>query len=91
LALGPLRAGFDLKYAGYESQEGLDRHQEQLTVDEHAAGDVLRYAVSLGVAPAESPASVAFDLGVRRFRSRVGGFERIARAVERGLSATWVF
>jgi hypothetical protein len=35
--------------------------------------------------------SVSFDLSVRRMRSNVGGFERTARAVQRGISASWVF
>jgi hypothetical protein len=91
LALGPLRAGFDLMYGSYRSQDGWDRHPEQLTVDVPASGDVLRYEGSLGVAPAGRGLSVTFDLGVRRSRSNVGGFERVARAVQRGISASWVF
>ena len=89
-SLGPLRAGFQLLYGAYRSQDGLDRHPEQLSVDVPATADVLRYHGSLGVAP--SPAvTVALELGVRRFRSNVGGFELTARAVERGLRASWVF
>jgi hypothetical protein len=34
---------------------------------------------------------IALVLGVRRFRSRVGSFEQTARAVERGVSASWRF
>jgi hypothetical protein len=50
----------------------------------------LAYAGSLGVAP--MPAlTLSLDLGVRRFRSQVEPFERTARLVERGLSATWSF
>jgi hypothetical protein len=90
LSLGPLRAEFELLYGAYRSQDGLDRHAEQLTVDVPATGDVLRYTGSLGVAPAP-PVSVAFEMGVRRFRSNVGGFELTARAVQRGIIARWVF
>jgi hypothetical protein len=90
LSLGPLRAGFELMYGAYRSQDGLDRHSGRLTVDVPATGDVLRYTGSLGIAPTPN-ASVAFEMGVRRFRSNVGGFELTTRAVQRGLSATWVF
>src|SRR6185295_7877433 len=51
LALGAWRAGFDLKYAAYQSLDGLDRFQERVTADVHASGDVLRYRGSLGMAP----------------------------------------
>jgi hypothetical protein len=91
LSLGPLRAGFDFAYATYASQDGLDRHPEQLTVDVTATGDVLRYGWSLGVAPNGRPVSVMFDWRVRRFRSDVEGFRHTARALERGLSVSWVF
>jgi hypothetical protein len=90
LSLGPLRAGFELMYGVYRSQDGLDRHPEQLTVDVPAQGDVLRYTGALGIAPTPN-ASVAFEMGVRRFRSNVGGFELTARAVQRGINASWVF
>jgi hypothetical protein len=90
LSLGPLRAGFELLYGAYRSQDGLDRHSERLSVDVPATGDVLRYTGSVGIAP--TPAvSVAFELGVRRFRSNVGGYELTARSVQRGVSANWVF
>lgn len=89
-ALGPLRAGFELLYGAYRSQDGRDRHPEQLSVDVPVTAQVLRYQGSLGVAP--SPAvSVSLELGVRRFHSNVDGFELTARAVERGLRASWVF
>jgi hypothetical protein len=91
LALGPLRAGFDVSYARYDSQEGYDRHIERITVDVPAEGDFLQYEGSLGVSPAGTPVSVSLDYGVRRFRSKVESFERTARVVERGLSATWTF
>jgi hypothetical protein len=90
LALGPLRAGFELMYGAYRSQDGLDRHPEQLTTDVPAIGDVLRYAGSLGIAPTPG-LSLGLELGVRRFRSNVGGFELTARSVQRGLRAQWVF
>jgi Domain of unknown function (DUF3943) len=90
LEVGPLRAAFELMYAAYRSQDGLDRHTEQLTLDVPAKGDVLLYGASLGIAPAP-PLSVAFELGVRRFRSNVGGFELTARALQRGIRAEWVF
>jgi hypothetical protein len=35
--------------------------------------------------------SLLLTLGVRRFRSDVGGYERTARAVERGFSASFAF
>jgi hypothetical protein len=89
--LGPLRAGFELIFARYASQQGLDRHIERITVDVPISGDVLLYEGSLGVAPPELPVAFSLDVGVRRFRSKVEGFERTARAVERGLSATWTF
>jgi hypothetical protein len=91
LALGPLRARFDVTYARYDSQEGYDRHIERITVDVPAEGDFLHYEGSLGVSPARTPVSVSLDYGVRRFRSKVESFERTARVVERGLSATWTF
>lgn len=89
-SLGPLRAGFELLYGAYRSQDGLDRHPEQLSVDVPVTADVLRYHGSLGVAPS-SAVTVALEVGVRRFRSKVDGFELTARAVERGLRASWVF
>jgi hypothetical protein len=55
-----------------------------------ARGDLLRYTGSLGIAPTPN-ASVAFEMGVRRFRSNVGGYELTARAVQRGINASWVF
>ena len=89
-SLGPVRARFELTYGAYRSQDGMDRHPEQLSVDVPATANLLRYQASLGVAP--SPAvTVAFELGVRRSRSNVGGFELTARSVERGLRASWVF
>ena len=90
LSCGPLRGGFELMYGAYRSQDGLDRQPEQLTTDVPATGDVLRYSGALGVAPAPA-VSLAFELGVRRFRSNVGGFELTARALERGMRASWVF
>lgn len=91
LAIGPLRAGFELGYAVYASQDGWDRHIERLTVDVPVQGDVLSYRGSLGIAPTQGPVAISLDLGVRRFRSQVGGFERTARAVDRGVSARWTF
>jgi hypothetical protein len=91
LALGALRAGFELSYATYAAQDGWDRHPEQLTVDVPVQGDVLMYKGSLGLAPALTPLSMSLELGVRQFRSRAGGFERTARAVERGIGARWTF
>ena len=35
--------------------------------------------------------TLAVELGVRRFRSNVGGYELTARSVQRGLSASWLF
>ncbi len=90
LSLGPLRAGFELMYGAYRSQDGLDRHPERLTVDVQVLGDVLRYGGCLGVAPTPE-LDLAFELGVRRFRSTVGGFELTARSVQRGISARWLF
>jgi len=89
-SLGPLRASFELMYGAYRSQDGLDRHAEQLTTDVAARGDVLRYAGTLGIAPARG-LELGLEVGVRRFRSNVGGFELTARSVQRGLSAQWVF
>jgi hypothetical protein len=91
LRLGAFRAGFELKYATYQSLDGRDRFQERVTNDVHASGDVLRYAGTLGVAPGAGSVSIALQLGGRRFRSRVGEFARTASAVERGVSATWTF
>jgi hypothetical protein len=91
LSLGPWRAGFELGYATYASQDGWDRHIEQLTVDVPAQGDVLSYRTSLGVEPGARGLSLSFDWGVRRFHSQVGGFERTARSVERGISGRWAF
>lgn len=89
-SLGPFSAGFELLYGAYRSQDGLDRHPEQLSVDVPVTAEVRRFQGSLGVAP--SPAvTIAFELGVRRFHSNVDGFELTARAVERGLRASWVF
>jgi hypothetical protein len=90
LAWGPFCADFKLMYGAYRSQDGLDRHPEQLTRDVPATGDVLRYEGSLGVAPAPE-LNLAFELGVRRFRSNVGSFELTARSVQRGIRAEWVF
>jgi hypothetical protein len=64
---------------------------EQLTVDVPAQGDVLSYRTSLGVEPGGRGVSLGLDWGVRRFHSQVGGFERTARSVERGISARWAF
>lgn len=91
LWLGPLRGRFRLLYATYWSQEGMDRHAEQLTVDEPAWGDVLFYSGSIGVAPGNGQASVGIEWGVRRFRSEVGRFERIARSEHTGVTGTWTF
>lgn len=91
LSLGPLRAGFELGYATYASQDGWDRQVEQVTVDVPAQGDMLSYRGSLGVEPAARGVALSFDWGVRRFHSQVGGFERTARSVERGISARWTF
>lgn len=91
LALGPLRGRFRLLYGAYHSQQGLDRHPEEVTNDEPAWGDVLFYSGSLGVAPGNGAVSMGFEGGVRRFRSRVGSFERTARSEQAGVTATWTF
>ncbi len=91
LRFGPLRAAFDWAYAGYASQDGWDRHPERLSVDVPAQADVLMYRGALGVAPGDGAVAVTAEMGVRRFRSQVGGFERTARAVERGVSASVTF
>lgn len=88
--LGSLRAGLDLLYAAYSSQDGLDRHADELTVDVHASGSLLDYRVTLGVAP-RTDCEVALELGARRFQSNVGGFELTARGVQRGVSARFAF
>jgi hypothetical protein len=90
LRLGALRSRFELTYGAYRSQDGWDRHPEQLTVDVPVTGDYLSYRGSLGVAPSED-VSLSLTLGVRRFRSDVAGYERTARAVERGFSASFAF
>lgn len=91
LALGPLRAAFQLSYAAYASQDGWDRQPHQVTIDVPIQADVLLYGASLGVAPGRGDVSLQGELGVRRFRSQAGGFERTARLVERGVSARWTF
>jgi hypothetical protein len=91
LALGPLRAGFELRYATYAAQDGWDRHPEQLTVDVPVQGDVLLYKGWLGLAPSAAPVTLSLELGQRRFRSQAGGFERTAQAIERGIGARWTF
>jgi hypothetical protein len=90
LALGALRVGGALTYGRYASQDGLDRHAAQVTRDTPVTGDVLRYSLALGLAPT-SASQISLDWGVRRFRSAVAGFERTARAEERGISARWTF
>jgi Domain of unknown function (DUF3943) len=90
LALGAFALNVGLVYGGYVSQNGLDRHRERLTHDTRVTGDVLRYWLSLGVAPTPTT-QISIDWGVRRFRSRAGGFERTARAEERGMSVRWGF
>jgi hypothetical protein len=90
LALGPLRGSFEMLYGAYRSQDGWDRHPEQLSVDVPARGDIWRYRASLGVAP-RPDLTLAFELGKRRFHSEVAGFERTARATERGVAAEWRF
>jgi hypothetical protein len=90
-ALGPLRCGFDVSHAAYASQDGWDRQPQQLTVDVPVQGSVLLYSATLGISPPGTGMSVQGELGVRRFRSQVGGFERTARSVERGISARWTF
>ncbi len=89
-SLGALRGAFELTYGAYRSQDGWDRHPEQLSVDVPITGDFLSYRGSLGVSPGGG-ASLSLTWGVRRFRSDVDGYERTARAVERGLSASWLF
>lgn len=91
LALGPLRAGFELMYGVYWSQQGLDRHAEELTVDVPVWGDVLFYRGTLGVSPPGSNVDLSLAWGVRRFRSEVGGYERTARSIQRGVTASWSF
>lgn len=90
LRVGALRGGFELVYASYRSQDGWDRHPEQLTVDVPVTGDFLRYQGSLGVTPSED-VSLSLTLGVRQFRSAVAGYERTARGLERGISASFAF
>lgn len=90
LDLGALRASAEVTYAAYTSQNGLDRHFEQVTNDTTVTGSLLRYALSLGVAPRDD-VSVSLDYGVRRFRSRVEQFDVTARVEERGVSARWSF
>jgi len=81
-----LRARFDLSYAAYASQDGLDRHADELTVDVHATGSFRSYRAALGIAP-RPDWTIALELGERRFHSEVGGFPLTSRSVERGLSA----
>lgn len=90
-ALGPLRGGLELSYAAYASQDGWDRQPQQLTVDVPIQGSVLLYSVTLGISPPGTGVTVQGEVGARRFRSQVGGFERTARSMERGISARWTF
>lgn len=90
LAWGALRAGAELSYAAYTSQNGLDRHRAQVTNDTTVTGSLLRYGASLGLAP-RADLQLSLDYGVRRFRSQVVDFERTARLEERGVSARWTF
>lgn len=88
--LGPLRADLDVSYAAYASQDGLDRHADELTVDVHATGSLLSYRLALGLAP-RPDCVFALQLGARRFQSTVGGFDLVARSTERGVSARFNF
>jgi hypothetical protein len=87
---GAFRGDLELFYATYTSQDGLDRHANELTVDTHASGSFLSYRTALGVAPGAGW-TLALELGGRRWQSKVGGFGLKARSLERGLSAKWNF
>jgi hypothetical protein len=90
LSVGALRAAGELTYAAYASQDGLDRHREQVSTDTAVTGSFLRYSGRLGVA-VRPDVELSLDYGVRRWRSRVVTFERTARLEERGVSARWSF
>ncbi|HEV8246857.1 MAG TPA: DUF3943 domain-containing protein [Polyangiaceae bacterium] len=89
LELGPLRLAAQIFHGRYRSQDGLDRHIEQLTVDVPAEGQVLFYSASLGIKPPLLPFSLGADWGVREWQSTVGGYARKARSTHRGLVISW--
>lgn len=91
LALGPLRVGADLRYSSMESQDGMDRFQEQVTSDDHVTGNVLRASAWLGVAPEGSPLSISAQVGVRQFRSHMADLDLTRRTLERGVRASFEF
>lgn len=82
---GVLRGGFQLLYAAYRSQDGLDRHAEQLTVDVPATGSVLRYRATLGLAPGDGDVSFGLSLGARRLHSDVAGYALTAFEADQGV------
>lgn len=87
---GALRASFDLLYAAYASQDGMDRHEDELTVDVPAAGSFLRYRAALGLAPRRDW-TIALELAGRRFDSRVGDYRVVGKSFEQGISAQLSF
>jgi hypothetical protein len=91
LRLGPVRFDAGIFHGRYWSQDGLDRHVESITVDVPAEGQVLFYSGSIGLKPPLLPLVLGADFGVRRFQTRVGGFERVGRISHQAFVASWAF
>jgi hypothetical protein len=91
LSLGPVDFAGHLFHGSYWSQDGLDRHVERITVDVPAAARLLSYGGAIGIQPTPWPLSFRANFGVRKWQSRVAGFERRDSSVSRGLSAALRF
>lgn len=91
LVLGPIHVGGNVLHGRYWSQDGLDRHVERLTDDVSAAAHLLSVEGSVGLMPPSLPLSIHANLGMRRWYSRVGDFERRDQNVSRGVRAALTF
>jgi hypothetical protein len=91
MRLGPANVTGHASYAGYVSQQGLDRHIERVTDDVRARGQLLEYGAGVALSPPRLPVSLGLGFDVRSWRSEVAGFERRGRAVAHRLvlGADW--
>lgn len=71
LRLGPLELGSRLLVAGYDSHEGLDRAQEEITLDPDSTDQVLELGASVGLRLPDTPARAGIEWTFTARRSRV--------------------
>lgn len=75
IRIGPLDARLELSVGGWASHDGLDRTQEELTLDPSSADQRLELEASIGWSPPETPLRLGIGSLTSKQRSRVEQFQ----------------